>query len=55
MGCKLIMPLFQYFSDTRLGYLDIFFILYSQIWEGTPIRVYEIGGRFKLVDGKFSQ
>ncbi|CAA0831983.1 Unknown protein [Striga hermonthica] len=25
------------------------------IWEGTPIRVYEIGGRFKLVDGKFSQ
>ncbi|KAL8527224.1 hypothetical protein ACS0TY_005197 [Phlomoides rotata] len=26
------------------------------IWDGTPIRVYdEIGGRFKLVDGKFSQ
>ncbi|KAL3849678.1 hypothetical protein ACJIZ3_011560 [Penstemon smallii] len=25
------------------------------IWEGTPIRVYEIDGRFKLVDGKFSQ
>ncbi|XP_073311170.1 uncharacterized protein [Primulina huaijiensis] len=25
------------------------------IWEGTPIRVYDIGGRFKLVDGRFSQ
>ncbi|KAK4406935.1 Bromodomain and WD repeat-containing protein 1 [Sesamum angolense] len=25
------------------------------IWEGIPIRVYDIGGRFKLVDGKFSQ
>ncbi|KAL6505075.1 hypothetical protein OROGR_024892 [Orobanche gracilis] len=25
------------------------------VWEGTPIRVYEIGGHFKLVDGKFSQ
>ncbi|KAL2507578.1 WD40/YVTN repeat-like-containing domain [Forsythia ovata] len=25
------------------------------IWEGTPIRIYEISGRFKLVDGKFSQ
>jgi PH-interacting protein len=24
------------------------------IWEGIPIKVYEIG-RFKLVDGKFSQ
>ncbi|XP_021904304.1 bromodomain and WD repeat-containing protein 3-like [Carica papaya] len=24
------------------------------IWEGTPIRIYEIG-RFKLIDGKFSQ
>lgn len=24
-----------------------------QIWEGIPIRIYEIG-RFKLVDGKFS-
>ncbi|XP_051118937.1 uncharacterized protein LOC127243109 isoform X2 [Andrographis paniculata] len=24
------------------------------IWEGTPIRVYEIGGRYRLVDGKFS-
>ncbi|EPS60483.1 hypothetical protein M569_14320, partial [Genlisea aurea] len=25
------------------------------IWEGSPIRVYEIDGRFKLVDGRFSQ
>ncbi|CAA3003798.1 bromodomain and WD repeat-containing 3 isoform X1 [Olea europaea subsp. europaea] len=25
------------------------------IWEGNPIRVYEISERFKLVDGKFSQ
>lgn len=24
-----------------------------QIWEGKPVRTYEIG-RFKLVDGKFS-
>lgn len=40
-------------SSLCLLFNEFFGNLYFQIWEGTPIRIYEIG-KFKLVDGKFS-
>lgn len=39
---------------TQVAHLLNSCYIYFQIWEGIPIRTYDIG-RFKLVDGKFSQ
>lgn len=65
LGCELLVLsdlltflkvpnyLFIYYFLQVLMFTEFIGNYNFQIWEGIPIRIYEIG-RFKLVDGKFS-